>query len=330
MVFARAASSRAVLAPCFPTAAPLSALLAGPLRRAFASTPSPRRRGEPIKLLPEWSWRRPWRDNPVPLVEVVSTAEAAEAVLETFTSRRLSIDAEPGIAPGATRAQRNSGTARSKACRHGVLSIADGEGVVVLHLANMDRFPETLKWILEDDKIEKQMLGAAWWIHEILDTPAFYGECSPRRVVDLRRLAEIAYPALAEPDVRSLVHNSFIAMFAKDMLGLRYAVLDMSGADGGNFYTKKLQGPRLEALVNQTWFAHCAGAVIRDKVAERLAFKVERNGVLPVPAFLKPELLARVEQEAYRAATYDGERARGIARRATGLEEHETGARGGG
>ncbi|BGP48592.1 hypothetical protein JCM10450v2_004468 [Rhodotorula kratochvilovae] len=206
------------------------------------------------------------------------------------------------------------------AARDGVVSVADGEGVVVLHLANMDHFPETLKRILEDEEVEKQILGAPWWIREIIDTPAFYGSCSPCRILDLRRLAEMGWPTLGEPAVRALVHNEFLVKFAKEMLGLRYAVHDAGGRD---YHMKKLQGQRLEVLINQTWFAHCAGSVIRDKVAERLAFKVERNGVLPipVPGFLKPALLERVEEEAYKVATYDAERIRGMVKEFGGLKE---------
>ncbi|TNY24828.1 hypothetical protein DMC30DRAFT_7609 [Rhodotorula diobovata] len=101
-----------------------------PLRRTFTSSPTSRKRDNPVKLLPEWSWRRAWRGYPVPVVEVVNNADDADAVLETLTSSRLSIDPEPGIGQGVTLAQKHRGVSGSSSVKDGVLSVADGEGVV--------------------------------------------------------------------------------------------------------------------------------------------------------------------------------------------------------
>ncbi|GAA5897869.1 hypothetical protein JCM8208_003179 [Rhodotorula glutinis] len=271
---------------------PTAALVPLTPRRTFASTPTPRKRGEPVKLLPEWTWRRAWRTYPVPIVEVVNNADDADAVLETLTSSRLSLDPEPGARPGATSTQRHLGGRHSSSVRDGVLSVADGEGVIVLHLAAMDRFPDELKRILEDDTIEKQILGAGWWLHEIADNPTFY-DCEPRNILDLRHLAEWCWPTLADESTRPKHHSGFMTVLAKDFLGLRYAV---PSTDDKGYQMRQLQGAKLDVIINQAWFAHCAGAEIRRKLPERIEFKVSR-GALPVPAFMRERLVERLVDE---------------------------------
>lgn len=83
---ARTATCAHSLRPARPSTLTPSALAALAPHRTFASTPTPRKRGDPIKLLPEWTWRRSWRTYPVPGVEVVNNADDADAVLETLTS----------------------------------------------------------------------------------------------------------------------------------------------------------------------------------------------------------------------------------------------------
>ncbi|GAA5833292.1 hypothetical protein JCM9279_001484 [Rhodotorula babjevae] len=270
-------------APALPALAPF---------RTFASSPTPRKRGEPIKILPEWTWRKSWRTYPVPVVEVVNNADDADAVLETLTSSRLSLDPEPGARPAATHAQRYLGGRHSWSVRDGVLSVADGEGVIVLHLAKMDRFPDELKRILQDDTIEKQIMGAGWWLKEVIANQTFYG-CEPRNVLDLRHLAEWCWPTLADDSTRPTHNSGFMTVLAKDFLGLRYAMPSM---DEEGYQMRQLQGAKLDVVINQAWFAHCAGSEIRRKVPERIEFKVSR-GPLPVPAFMRERLVERLVDE---------------------------------
>ncbi|KPV74984.1 uncharacterized protein RHOBADRAFT_66524 [Rhodotorula graminis WP1] len=163
----------------------------------------------------------------------------------------------------------------------------------------MDRFPDELKRILEDDKIEKQILGAGWWLREIIAKPTFYG-CEPRNIIDLRHLAEWCWPTLADKSTRPRLHNDFMTVLAKDFLGLRYAV---PSADERGYQMRQLQGAKLDVLINQAWFAHCAGSEIRQKVPERVEFKVSR-GALPVPAFMRERLVERLVEELHGRARW--------------------------
>ncbi|GAA5999993.1 hypothetical protein JCM10207_006005 [Rhodosporidiobolus poonsookiae] len=270
----RPTSVPSAVAVGLPATFALAVRLPATSSRSFSSTPPPRRR--PTSSLPDFSWRTPYNGNPRPTVEVINDADDADAVLETITSKRLSIDAEPGKLLHATRAAHRAvdvaarPTFMTSNTSQGVLSIADGEGIILLHLARMQRAPRMLKQIMEDASIEKQTFGAAYMIREFLHAADFFDHTRPRNVLCLRRAAENAWPELGDPQLVAQPHNVFAQRLA-ECLGLRYTVHDASER---NYHTQRLQGPALELLANQSWFIHCASPEIRDKLASRIDKKV--------------------------------------------------------
>lgn len=78
----------------------------------------------------------------------------------------------------------------------------------------------------------------------------------------------------------------------------------------------------LAVLINQAWFAHCAGAEIRNKVLERIEFKISRSGP-PIPDLMKASLVEHLIEEVHARAQWDVEEVREQVRRRRELKERE-------
>lgn len=78
----------------------------------------------------------------------------------------------------------------------------------------------------------------------------------------------------------------------------------------------------LAVLINQAWFAHCAGAEIRNKVLERIEFKISRSGP-PIPDLMKASLAEHLIEEVHARAQWDVEEVREQVRRRRELKERE-------
>ncbi|GAA5862719.1 hypothetical protein JCM8547_003524 [Rhodosporidiobolus lusitaniae] len=227
------------------------------------------RGGGPIKRLPEFDWRKPYKGLPRPSVEILENPDEADEVLASLTSRRLSITAEPGVLPTATYAMRRSASETSKShvgiasSREGVMTVADGDGVIVLFLARMKRMPTMLKEIMENEEIEKQAIGAFWIHTEFLSQPKFFENIRARNLVCLRNMARASFPPpLADLD--GPPHVEFAAALAQE-LGYRLLLDD----DPYSFKMKRLAGSRLHSIINLSWLTHCAGIETRERYFER-------------------------------------------------------------
>ncbi|BGP16590.1 hypothetical protein JCM10213_000496 [Rhodosporidiobolus nylandii] len=203
-------------------------------------------------------------------IEVFDDPDEADVVLETLTeSKRISIDCEPGPVPAwseeGKRLTLASGTsgAQPMSVVEGVFTIADEQGLVDA--------PRMLKVLMEDEEIEKQAFGAVYVIREFVLQPEYFQATAPNNVVCLRRMAEAAYPQLADPSLAALPHNGFVAELG-NLVGVRYTSHDASGR---NFRTRELNKAALDLLVRQTWFLHCVGDTVREKLVERFGRRVD-------------------------------------------------------
>ncbi|GAA5952501.1 hypothetical protein JCM3765_001989 [Sporobolomyces pararoseus] len=188
-------------------------------KRAFSTTSARSAGGRSgSRGVPTFDWRKPYKSFPKPSVTLISDEAAANAYLESLTSKRLTFE---GDTDHVARANRTVEAGYSG----GVMSIADGEGVMILHFAPMKRVPEMLKTILTDPTIEKQMFGAASLLHRIVNKESeFFDFCEPVNFLDLRPLASSLYPRL-ERIGRGMPNFDFVTEFAKDGMGLRLEYL---------------------------------------------------------------------------------------------------------
>ncbi|GJN90839.1 hypothetical protein Rhopal_003853-T1 [Rhodotorula paludigena] len=232
--------------------------------RTFTASPRPRARGGPVKLLPEWSWRTPYKHYGRPVVELVSNADDADAVLETITSRRVSIDAEPGRMREASEAASSSGISKWSSVKDGTLAVVDAEGVVRFYRDIFQRFD--------------------------------YYRCEPTNMLCLRRLAEVVWPYLSD-DAAMLEQNPWLTKLARERFGVRFTVHDAAVRD---YHVKKLQPAKVDMLVNSAWFTHVLGAELRPKLLD----KIERDAArVPAPDFMRQAAVEKLEKEVYRAIT---------------------------
>ncbi|GAA5868217.1 hypothetical protein JCM3774_000605 [Rhodotorula dairenensis] len=261
------------------TTATRAARIAARQGRTFGSAAPRLARGGPIKVMPDFTWRRPFRSSPAaPNVTLVTTDFDADAILETLTSKRVSIDAEPGvrpnISPGAMHRAWTDTYDPIHSLRDGVFCIADGDGVILLWLAKMKRLPRRLKQILEDPAIEKETIGAHWFVRTVLNEADFF-ETRPQNVICLRSLADIGWPHTAEED-RRMSHDQWVLRFAEQAFETRHAVQ----CKHTGFHVHSLAKETLELLINRAWFAFCLGHEARQRIADRVGGKVDRDRTL--------------------------------------------------
>ncbi|KWU47220.1 hypothetical protein RHOSPDRAFT_31364 [Rhodotorula sp. JG-1b] len=250
-----------------------------PPARTFTSCAPRLARGGPIKVTPDFTWRRPFRGTPAaPNVTLVTTDFDADAVLETLTSKRISIDAEPGvrpnISPGALHRSWSDTYDPIHSLRDGVFALADGDGVILLWLAKMKRLPRRLKEILEDPNIEKETIGAHWFVRTVLNESEFF-DTRPQNVVCLRNLAEVGWPYANDDDAR-MSHDQWVLRFAEKAFETRHAVQ----CKQTGFHVHALSKETLELLINRAWFAFCLGHEARQRIANRFGSKVDRDRTL--------------------------------------------------
>ncbi|GAA5983985.1 hypothetical protein JCM10908_006002 [Rhodotorula pacifica] len=270
--------------------------------RNFASTPNHFARGGPIKVAPDFSWRRPFRGTPAaPNVTLVTTDFDADAILETLTSKRVAIDAEPGKRPnisvGAMHRSWSDTYDPIHSLRDGVFCIADGDGVILLWLAKMKRLPRRLKALLEDPDIEKETIGAHWFVRTVLNESDFFAT-RPEHIICLRYLAEIGWPYIAEDDSR-MTHDQWVLKFSEQAFETRHAVQ----CKQTGFHVDSLSKETLELLINRAWFAFCLGHEARQRIADRLGGKVDRDRTLLrmlAESVMSPE---RIKKELVEKAT---------------------------
>ncbi|GAA5887789.1 hypothetical protein JCM6882_000752 [Rhodosporidiobolus microsporus] len=293
---------------------PLTAALS-PSLRSFSSSPTPRRRGGPIKVVPDFDWRRPFKGVARPQsIEIAETEEEANRLLESLTSTRLSIDLEPGhklqaslyALGGLINTTRAKNLGQTSSTSEGVFSVADSEGIIVLHTAKMKYAPQKLLDIMEDPHIEKQAFGGVFAISEFLHAPDFFRNARPSNILCLRGLATTAYPTLDTDEIRGLPNMHFASKLAEE-LGTRFVVA--SGEP--DYHIHKLQGPHLHRILNQTWFTHCAGLEIREAYHKRTDKVLSRNSEL----LKQRHLFADAAEEMLEHFTFDTDEVEAALRR---------------
>lgn len=209
--------------------------------------------------LPIFDWRKPYKDFPKPSVTLISNAATADTYLQAITSKRVTLEGDVG------HLQRFR--TRELGFAQGLISIADGEGVIVLHLAQMKRAPEALLSILSDPSIEKQMFGATTLVHHVSDKEAeFFDNCNPINFLDLRLLATSLYPRL-ERVGRGMPNFDFVTEFAQDGMGFRLETL--SRQEQG-YDVQKLSREVIDERINCCWLSHCASFLLRSRLEAKV------------------------------------------------------------
>ncbi|GAA5879975.1 hypothetical protein JCM16303_004423 [Sporobolomyces ruberrimus] len=236
--------------------------------RPFSSTPTAQlavRHGS-HRNTPVFDWRKPYKDFPRPSVTLISSEGAANTYLESLTSKRLTIHADPGhVVTGI-------GMTKPTTYAHGALAIADGEGVLVLHLARMKRAPEVLISILEDPTIEKQKFGIIGFLGQITNREhEFFGQPESVNCIDLRLLAKNLHPRLNQ--YKNVVVTEFMVEYAKDAFGMQ---LDIQTSMRGDYSIQMMARDKVDDLVNECWFTHIAGSLLRSRLETKIAPELDK------------------------------------------------------
>ncbi|GAA5900801.1 uncharacterized protein JCM6883_004659 [Sporobolomyces salmoneus] len=239
--------------------------------RPFSTTQSKPavNRGGGSRSLPDFNWRKPYKNFPRPSVSLISDESAANDYLASLTSKRLTIEAETGysVRPGVnlTRETKHS---------EGVMTLADAEGVIILHLAQMKRAPEVLLSILADPTVEKQNFGANYILKCIaVRDPEFFSNCQPTNFLDLRPLAANLHPRLARLD-NGMVHKNFMIEYARDGLGVDFRRATTSRAE---YSVQRIAPDAIDAIVNETWLTHIAGHYLRSRLEVKIGQALEKD-----------------------------------------------------
>ncbi|GAA6051320.1 hypothetical protein NBRC10513_000331 [Rhodotorula toruloides] len=242
--------------------------------------------------LPAFNWRTgPYAGQKCHEVQVVTKADDANLILESWTADRIAIDFEAGPIPNLNFARRPSLRKRDTTLSEGVLGLSDGYGVLLMQVPFLDRIPEKFREMMENPALQKVAIGAGWHVSEmLLDVDHF--KTQPTNVLCLRRLACLACPTLDTRDLNNMVLDGWAQHMGKEVLGVRHSVYTQ---DFG--YRMDLKAEKRDLLVNRTWFVHCADVAIRQRLRNRIANKA--GGLKEVGKWMEADW---TEEEAFKYA----------------------------